>query len=234
VNARARAAGLGRKAIAYAAAYARGARLVARGRSVGGEFDPAFAHARRVGITQKPEEIAWLFARVAELRPERVLEIGTDEGGTLFLWTRAAAPDARLVAVDTRPLGPLAARSPFALTLRGFTRARQRIAVVMPADSHDPSTREHVETLLGGQPLDFLFLDGDHGYEGIWQDFRMYAPLVRPGGLVAFHDVSQDPAPSTEGVARFWREFGREHETEELVAAGDAGFGIGLYRVPSA
>ena len=33
--------------------------------------------------------------------------------------------------------------------------------------------------------IDFLFLDGDHSYEGVRRDFENYAPLVRPGGIVA-------------------------------------------------
>jgi predicted O-methyltransferase YrrM len=42
--------------------------------------------------------------------------------------------------------------------------------------------------------LDFLFIDGDHTYEGVKQDFEMYTPLVRKGGLVAMHDIVPPPA----------------------------------------
>jgi predicted O-methyltransferase YrrM len=34
-----------------------------------------------------------------------VLEIGTERGGTLFLFTRAADPEAKLVSIDL-PSGP--------------------------------------------------------------------------------------------------------------------------------
>ena len=54
----------------------------------------------------------------------------------------------------------------------------------------------------------------------------MYSPLVAPGGLVAFHDISPDPAEWTQGVARFWQEFTAEHETKECVVSGEPGFGI--------
>lgn len=36
--------------------------------------------------------------------------------------------------------------------------------------------------------LDVLFVDGDHSYEGVLADWLLYAPLVRKGGIVAFHD----------------------------------------------
>jgi len=37
--------------------------------------------------------------------------------------------------------------------------------------------------------VDVLFIDGDHSYAGIIADWLLYAPLVRPGGIVAFHDM---------------------------------------------
>lgn len=197
------------------------------------EFDDAYDVARQVGITQKPQEIQWLFDRVRGATPRTVLEIGLERGGTFFLWSRAAAADAHLVAVDTNPSGLLGARSPFPLVRRSFARDEQRVTLLMGSDSHAAATYDRVRRVVGGVTVDFLFIDGDHTYEGVWQDFSMYAPLVRPGGLVAFHDISQSPTAYTEGTARFWREFAQEHETEECVADGDLGFGIGLYEVPA-
>jgi predicted O-methyltransferase YrrM len=196
------------------------------------DFDEAIALARQIGITQQDAEIQWLFELVRLERPRCVLEIGLDEGGTLLLWTRAAAPDARLVSIDTRPPGPLGLHSPYPLVRRRFAHSSQRVDLLLATDSHDPTTLARVRTIFAGSPVDFLFIDGDHSRDGVWQDFRTYSPLVRPGGLVAFHDVSQTPAPSTQGVAEFWSEFSTEHETEERVVGLEPGFGIGVYRVP--
>jgi MMP 1-O-methyltransferase len=44
------------------------------------------------------------------------------------------------------------------------------------------------------QPLDLLFIDGGHGEEPAWADYRAWTPLVRRGGLLAIHDVFEDPA----------------------------------------
>lgn len=220
------------KIASYPARYANALRTIARGRRVPADFDEAFAFAKTVGITQQPEEIRWLYELVRAERARTVVEIGLDEGGTLFLWTRASEPDARIVSVDTRPAGPFGVRSPFPLARRGFARASQRVDLVMPADSHDPVTRVRVESLLGGRPVDFLFIDGDHSREGVWADFELYSPLVRPGGIVAFHDVSENTYPAVQGVRDFWREFRRDHDTEERIAGNEPGFGIGVYRVP--
>jgi len=42
--------------------------------------------------------------------------------------------------------------------------------------------------------LALLFVDGGHGADVAWADYRNWAPLVSPGGLLAIHDVFPDPA----------------------------------------
>lgn len=37
-------------------------------------------------------------------------------------------------------------------------------------------------------PLDFLFIDGDHSYDGCLKDFHQWAPKVKVGGILAMHD----------------------------------------------
>ncbi len=55
----------------------------------------------------------------------------------------------------------------------------------------------------GDKAIDFLWIDGDHTYEGIDADLRAWVGLVRPGGLIAAHD-HRDQFP---GVARAWAGF---------------------------
>jgi cephalosporin hydroxylase len=176
------------------------------------------------------EEIFDLLSRIAETAPRTILEIGTFHGGTLFLFTRVAAADATLVSVDmdagefgggySRAWSPL---------LRSFARGTQRIELVR-GDSHSPSTMERVESLLGS-PVDFLFIDGDHTYEGVRSDFEMYAPLVRAGGLIAFHDIVEGSPEFVGGVPSFWREIRGRFDAEEIVADPlQGGYGIGLLR----
>jgi spermidine synthase len=49
--------------------------------------------------------------------------------------------------------------------------------------------------LLG--PFDFIFIDGDHTYEGVLADFRAYYLMLVKRGILAFHD-----AVHLSGVAR--------------------------------
>lgn len=49
-------------------------------------------------------------------------------------------------------------------------------------------------------PVGFLFIDGAHEYEAVSEDYRLYRPLVKDGGYIAFHD---SPWP---GVDKFLEE----------------------------
>jgi len=155
---------------------------------------------------QVREEIAQLLEIISGLRPRVILEIGTARGGTLFLWTRVAAEDALLISVDL-PGGPFGGGYS---RLRGvlykrFACCSQRIELIR-ANSHSPDTLEKVKKLLNGRYVDFLFIDGDHTYNGVKTDYEMYSELVRPGGIIAFHDIVEHPQHPDVGVPRFWQE----------------------------
>jgi predicted O-methyltransferase YrrM len=177
-------------------------------------------------------EIAAFVERVRALRPRAVLQIGTCTGGTLFLLTRFAASDAVVVSVDL-PHGSFGGGySPWLDPLfRSFARDAQRVRLVL-GDSHAPATLACVREELGGRPVDVLFVDGDHAYEGVARDYELYAPLVRPGGIVAFHDIVPGPPENVGGVPGFWRALKQtEPDHEELVESWDQGSaGIGVIR----
>jgi len=179
------------------------------------------------------EEILRLAEIVADLKPRRVLEIGTAGGGTLFIWCRLASDDATIISVDL-PGGPFGGGYPMwrAVLYRYFGKPQQRLHLIR-GDSHDPKTLEKVKKILGGEELDFLFIDGDHTYEGVRRDFEMYSPLVRSGGIVAFHDIVphdrvHDPYGQV-GVPKFWNEIKSRYRHLEIVkdwSQGWAGIGV--------
>ena len=222
--------GIIRRVLRYGAAFGQLCRVRTIGQNLTFEKAYAFADAE-FGIVEKREEICWLFKLVRAERPRVVLEIGLGFGSTLFLWSRAASPDAHLLAIDAKPVGRLGTWSAFSLVRRAFAVGSQRVTLLMDTNSHSKTTRQRIATLLDGRAVDFLFIHGDHSCEGVWQDFKMYSPFVAPGGLIAFHDISQNPTERTKGVAQFWREFAGDHDTDERVVNDEPGFGIGVYRM---
>jgi hypothetical protein len=87
--------------------------------------------------------------------------------------------------------------------------------------------------------LDILFIDGDHSYEGVKADFLAYSSMVRPGGLIAFHDIVSDNEARgrakslawSGGVPRFWNELKHLFDAAEYVENPEQdGYGIGVIR----
>lgn len=178
-----------------------------------------------ISTIQVRSEILALARRVAELEPRIVLEIGTHRGGTLLIWSAIAS--SKVISCDLRDFtrdGDL---------LRALPPSESQCEVtLMSGNSHAPAFRNRVVEALGGDKVDFLFIDGDHTREGVAQDYRDYRDLVRPGGLIAFHDiVPRQPVPANQ-VNEFWTTISSEPGAEEIVAdARQTGFGIGLLRV---
>jgi predicted O-methyltransferase YrrM len=184
-------------------------------------------------LTIKPdqirEEILQLLAQVAELQPKVMLEIGTAVGGTIYLFSKVIPSNGVIISLDL-PGGPFGGGYPdWKIPLyKSFARCNQKIHLIR-CNSHDALSLLKIQEVTGGHAIDFLFIDGDHSYEGVKQDFQMYAPLVRKGGIIAFHDIVPGPERFVGGVPRFWSEIKKQHKYQELVKSwGQKGFGIGV------
>jgi predicted O-methyltransferase YrrM len=208
------------------------------------EFVNGFNY-RGITITswQKKTEIVSLLRLLEQSRPRRIAEIGTATGGTLFMLTQVAAADATVVSVDL-PGGRLGGASSAerhrypqwrARLYRGFARNDQ-VVHALRADSHRAATVEEVRRRLPDGKFDFLFVDGDHSYEGVRRDFELYSPLAATNALVAFHDI----LPSRPGghgdpgeVPLFWDEVKNQRPVEaEFVEDPQWGScGIGVVRL---
>ena len=55
-------------------------------------------------------------------------------------------------------------------------------------NSQKIETLEKLKTFI--DDIDVLFIDGDHSYNGVKNDFNLYSPLVKNGGYVVFDDYN--------------------------------------------
>jgi len=179
----------------------------------------------RVESVQKRSEIMSLVRAVAELKPRNVLEIGTARAGTLFIWSQLASN--KVVACDLLDPG---IRLPF---YEAFPPPSSPCKVThLSGDSHSPEFKKRVEAQFAGEQVDFLFIDGDHTEKGVEQDYNDYKNLVRPGGLIAFHDIVEKQPLPTNQVYYFWKRLKSGLQVEEFIDnPAQTGFGIGLVRV---
>jgi cephalosporin hydroxylase len=167
------------------------------------------------GALQKPDELARFLTVLDDAQPEVVVEIGCDAGGTLWAWQQLLSVE-RVIGISL-PLGPFAT-----------ARALETTAEVLIEDSQDPATVAALWRLLGRRHTDVLFIDGDHSYAGVRSDWETYEPLVRPGGIVAFHDICPHPAEPDVEMWKLWAEL--PAPKYEIVAEPATWGGIGWYR----
>lgn len=169
---------------------------------------------------QDKNEISKLCNIVYEIKPLVVLEIGTANGGTLFLFCCIAAENAKIISLDL-PVSNSIFRIPI---YKSFCSKNQCMHLIRN-DSHKKETLTKVKNILRGEKIDFLFIDGDHTYEGVKEDFKMYGPLVKTNGLIAFHDIT-NLVPGCD-VMRFWNEIKKDYEIIEILNDNKYG-GIGI------
>lgn len=76
-------------------------------------------------------------------------------------------------------------------TLVAFAGKR---AVIMRMMSHQaaPKIKEH--------SLDFVFIDGDHSYEGTKLDIKLWLPKIKKGGWIGGHDYHHETRPDLHGI----------------------------------
>lgn len=181
---------------------------------------------------QVQDEILELLRILDETKPKVVLDIGTAGGGTLFLFSRVVSEDASIISIDL-PGGKFGGSYPkrkFPL-YKAFRLPKQKLHLIR-ADSHSPTTLRKVKNVLNGKKVDFLFIDGDHTYEGVRMDFEMYGPLVKEGGIIVFHDIVIGPKENVGGVPKFWSEVKDNYTNKEIVKdRAQGGYGIGVLKV---
>jgi cephalosporin hydroxylase len=180
----------------------------------------------RVKTLQVPFEILALARRVEALKPRVILEVGTARGGTLLIWSRLASE--AVISCDLQDM-----RVQEELFTRFPLPGSKCRVTLLSGDSHAAAFRARVAETLAGRQVDFLFIDGDHREAGVTADYEDYRGFVRPGGLIAFHDIVENQPLDTNQVNRLWRKLRDQPGAEELVNdPKQCGFGIGVIRVP--
>lgn len=138
-------------------------------------YSPSFYPLQRMNETRRMMEIA------ASIGPRVVMEIGADKGGGLYHWCQLPTVD-YVIGCEVRG-------TPYAVEFeRGFPDRR---FLWLPQSSYATQTVDTVRSWLDGMAIDCLFIDGEKTQ--FMRDFDTYRPLMRPGGIVFLHDVTESP-----------------------------------------
>lgn len=156
------------------------------------------------------DEAALLWRLVRDRRPRTLVEIGRFKGGATFLLASAMPEDAHVYSYDLHVklasvFDPVELDRELAAALAHYGLA-ERVHLIV-ADSRSAE--------YPPLPVDLLFLDGDHSYEGVHVDFRHWRSALASGASVLFHDATSEP-----GVREAVQDLAGDHRLERVRGAG--------------
>lgn len=127
------------------------------------------------GIQQSKSELEQLVKEVGEKKFVSMCEIGIADGATLWLYSHLfAAENANFVVLDM-DIRPITRKVIAAIeeitTVRFSTFERKSLGFELPME------------------VDFLHIDGDHGYEEVRYDYFTHSRKVISGGIIIIHDT---------------------------------------------
>jgi cephalosporin hydroxylase len=178
-----------------------------------------------LGMVQNHKEILGAAEFFKELNVVNFMEIGTDQGGTFAIWSKLSK-DGKRISVDI-PHGQFGRLDYDEYERDNYLKSLGSDVTMLWGSSHDYEMLQNVENIIKEDLLDFLFIDGDHTYEGVKQDYEMYSNLVNEGGWIAFHDINDTERHRLRDVyvGKLWNELKGE-KIEFNVNADWAGIGV--------
>ena len=197
-------------------------------------LDFSFSPYSLIQPMQERDEICELLNILKTENPKNILEIGTANGGTLFLFSRISDKNAKIISIDL-PNGKFGGGyKKWRTTLYKSFILKEQSIHLLRKDSHEEETLYEVNKILNKEKLDLLFIDGDHTYSGAKLDFEMYSPLVKKNGYIIFHDIviAQRLVDFNGGVSDFWNSIKNHYEFKEIVKDwNQERWGIGLIKL---
>lgn len=181
---------------------------------------------------QNLDEFGRFWDFLAARKPQRILEIGSLLGGTLWYWMQLPSL-ATLFSIDLPTTYP--GIKDQAEAVRPQWKKWADEAEIHFCDFSVSSQDPNLLTLIGkaaaGLKFDFIFVDGDHTYEGVKADFDRWSLMLKPNGVIAFHDTVQTPERYEPGVVKFVEELKWRYPSMTFFTPPD-GAGITAFIVP--
>jgi len=181
--------------------------------------------------SQKDGEIKRLMEIIRERNLKNICEIGSYKGGSLFLISQAAGKGTKLISIDVNY--PMERQ----ILNKQLVKPKQHV-VTIKGDTRMNKTFLKVKRTFNEEPLDLLFIDGDHSIEGVKDDFEQYSQLVRKGGVIVFHDIHPDSyilsgkqtSSYVGDVPIFWQQLKKDDpDSKEIIEnVHQDGYGMGI------
>jgi len=146
-------------------------------------------HDGKKVFSQPSSYYYFLAGMVRTHRMSRILEIGTYRGGSIMSMHRAVEDKsvAKLVTIDINLFEEE--------RLKNFTEIER-----ITGDAVSTQVISEVVKKFAGEPIDLIYIDGDHKYESTIAAYGIYTTLLKPR-FVIFDDITLN-----DSMFRMWRE----------------------------
>lgn len=152
-------------------------------------------YGKGLKIWQYPNQLSKFANYLSSIHAKSYLEIGCRYGGTFIFNSEILAknnPNITLYACDTIPKSHI---------LRDYEKIREFEYI------QEPSTSETFKKRFINNEPEFVFIDGDHSYFGVKNDFEIFRNMVNTKYIV-LHDIYSDVCP---GVKKLWTEIKNDY-----------------------
>ena len=87
------------------------------------------------------------------------------------------------------------------------------LAILFCGNSNDPSIKKNLEKL---KKFDLIFIDGDHSYNAVKNDFKLSLSLSHKKTVYIFHDIYH----AESGSKKFWGELKKfkKYKLKEIIS----------------
>lgn len=131
----------------------------------------------------------FVYAFAKHYKPDFIVEVGTDTGGTAVGWARALIENqkGKLICVDMDAYSQNTYPRSVQINLAKTGLPHRQV------DLRSGNSRELIPALskeLKGQ-VDIYLVDGDHTYEGALADIENGLAMMKPGGFILVHDIDR-------------------------------------------
>lgn len=170
------------------------------------ELNQLFDAATEAGIPplQERQEIIWAIDIANAYCDDFaiIVEIGSWQGGNLVMLSHLLKKDGLLISIETEQ--EIKLEVDIVKEITGID--------VYHIKKASGKASADLAYYLNGRPIDLLFYDAGDRYEDIRDDYNIYSPLIRDGGLWMMHDISR-----VGGGPRFWDEISKDRPCASMV-----------------
>lgn len=157
-------------------------------------FDEVYSKASSVPGLCAKEELEFIFNTIQQNSLVRAIELGCYCGSSTITIAEAM-PQGQVIAVDEFKID---------FDAQSFTGDdaftifnKNVLSVYKNVRLHKTSTDIAARYI---KSCDFLFIDADHSYEAVLSDCFHYLKKLKPGGIVMFHDYTNEYFPGVKKV----------------------------------